>query len=63
MDNNTDVEKQIMEQQKTVDFDTREFTIEILVNKHITGLDDEKMNFMFLIINVNLFGMKLDNLD
>lgn len=42
MDKITDVEKQIMEQQKTVDFDTREFTIEILVNKYITDLDSEK---------------------
>ena len=42
MDDIKNVEKQIMEQQKTVDFDTREFTIEILVNKYITDMEDEK---------------------
>lgn len=36
------VEEQIIEQQKTVDFDTREFTIEILVQKYLDGIDDEE---------------------
>ena len=38
----TKVEEQIIEQQKTVDFDTREFTIEILVQKYLDHIDDEE---------------------
>ncbi|HGO5816172.1 TPA: DUF262 domain-containing protein, partial [Mannheimia haemolytica] len=33
------IEKQISDEQRTVDFDTREFTIEILVNKYYEKLD------------------------
>lgn len=35
------VEEQILSQQKTVDFDTREFTIELLVDKYSKGLENE----------------------
>lgn len=35
------VEEQITTQQKEVDFDTREFTIEIIVSKYNTGIDQE----------------------
>lgn len=35
------VESQISTQQKEVDFDTREFTIEIIVSKYNTGIDKE----------------------
>ena len=35
------LEEQILEQKKTVDFDTREFTIEILVQKYLTELEDD----------------------
>lgn len=35
------VEEQILEQQKTVDYDTREFTIEILVQKYTTKLEED----------------------
>ncbi|WGE33633.1 DUF262 domain-containing protein [Actinobacillus genomosp. 1] len=36
------VEQQILNQQKTVDFDTREFTIELLVDKYSKGLEKEE---------------------
>lgn len=35
------IEEQIMEQKRTVDFDTREFTIEFLVNKYLTNIDKD----------------------
>lgn len=35
-------EKQIYKEQKTVDYDTREFTIEIIVSKYEHGLDNEE---------------------
>lgn len=35
------IENQIEEQQKTVDFDTREFTIEILVQKYLNDLESD----------------------
>lgn len=34
-------EKQIYQEQRTVDYDTREFTIEIIVNKYQDGIDDD----------------------
>ena len=36
------LELQIEEQKKTVDFDTREFTIEILVNKYLEGVETDQ---------------------
>lgn len=36
------IEKQIDEQQKSVDYDTREFTIELIVSKYLTELESEK---------------------
>ncbi|MED0686108.1 DUF262 domain-containing protein [Anoxybacillus ayderensis] len=36
------VEKQIKDEQKTVDYDTREFTIEIMVQKYLDGVDENK---------------------
>ena len=38
----TDIEKQILDEKKTVDFDTREFTIEFLVQKYLTNIDTEE---------------------
>ena len=35
------LEIQIQEEKKTVDFDTREFTIELLVQKYLDGLEDD----------------------
>lgn len=35
------IEQEIIDQQKTVDFDTREFTIEIMVNKYLKNLEEE----------------------
>jgi hypothetical protein len=35
------IEQQILEERKTVDFDTREFTIEFLVQKYLNGIDTE----------------------
>ena len=35
------IEKQILEEKKTVDFDTREFTIEFLVKKYLDNIDTE----------------------
>ena len=37
-----DIEKQIIDEKKTVDFDTREFTIEFLVQKYLTNIDKEE---------------------
>jgi hypothetical protein len=37
-----EVENQIIEEQKTVDFDTREFTIEIMVNKYLVNIEEEQ---------------------
>ena len=36
------IEQQIDEQQKSVDYDTREFTIEYIANKYLTDLESEK---------------------
>jgi Protein of unknown function DUF262 len=36
------IEKQITTEKKTVDFDTREFTIEFLVQKYLRGVDEDK---------------------
>lgn len=36
------IEKQILEEKKTVDFDTREFTIEFLVQKYLDKIDTEE---------------------
>ncbi len=36
------IELEIYEQQKTVDFDTKEFTIELLVNKYLNGIDEDE---------------------
>ena len=41
MDKMDRIEKEIIDQQKTVDFDTREFTIEIMVNKYLKNLEEE----------------------
>jgi hypothetical protein len=41
MDKMDKIEKEIIDQQKTVDFDTREFTIEIMVNKYLKNLEEE----------------------
>ncbi len=38
----SDIEKQIIDEKKTVDFDTREFTIEFLVQKYLTDIDKEE---------------------
>lgn len=35
------VEKQIIDQQQIIDFDTREFTIEYIVDKYKNGVDDD----------------------
>lgn len=37
-----DIEKQILDEKKTVDFDTREFTIEFLVQKYLKDIDTEE---------------------
>jgi len=37
-----DIERQILDEKKTVDFDTREFTIEFLVQKYLTDIDTEE---------------------
>ncbi|TKK33569.1 DUF262 domain-containing protein [Pseudomonas sp. CFBP13528] len=42
-----DVEEQIIELKKTVAYDSKDFTIEILVKKYIEGIDDEE-NEMFV---------------
>lgn len=36
------IEEQIQEQRKEVDFDTREFTIQILVNKYLDNIDSDE---------------------
>lgn len=36
------IERQILDEKKTVDFDTREFTIEFLVQKYLKGIDTEE---------------------
>ncbi|WP_217633819.1 DUF262 domain-containing protein [Vibrio rotiferianus] len=36
------IELEIYEQQKTVDFDTREFTIEFLVSKYLNGIEEDE---------------------
>ncbi len=36
------IELEIYEEQKTVDFDTKEFTIELLVNKYLNGIDEDE---------------------
>ena len=41
MDKMDKIEQEIIDQQKTVDFDTREFTIEIMVNKYLKNLEEE----------------------
>lgn len=42
MADNTKIEQQIKEEKKSVAYDTRELTIEILVNKYITNLESDK---------------------
>jgi len=39
---NDAIEKQIEQQKKSVDYDTREFTIEILVEKYLKNVEDDK---------------------
>ena len=39
-----DIENQVVEQRKTVDFDTREFTIEFLINKYLDKIDTDENN-------------------
>ncbi|MCJ1841963.1 DUF262 domain-containing protein, partial [Klebsiella quasipneumoniae subsp. similipneumoniae] len=36
-----DAEEQVRSEQKDVDFETKEFTVELLVNKYHTGLEDD----------------------
>lgn len=36
------LEEQIVEQKKTVDFDTREFTLEFLVKKYLDNIETEE---------------------
>ena len=42
MDINEEIEAQINEQKKSVDYDTREFTIEILVDKYLENLENNE---------------------
>ena len=42
LDINEAIEKQIEQQKKSVDYDTREFTVEILVDKYLNNIEDEK---------------------
>ena len=39
MDINEQIENQIEEEKKSVDYDTREFTIEIVVDKYLKNFD------------------------
>lgn len=39
MDINEQIEKQIEEEKKSVDYDTREFTIEIVVDKYLKNFE------------------------
>ena len=48
-------------QQRNVSYDTKEYTIEIIVSKYQKKLEDGKMSFLFQIIRENLCGMKLDS--
>lgn len=51
MDINEQIEKQIEEEKKSVDYDTREFTIEIVVDKYLKYL---KMNTTHVSIKSGL---------
>lgn len=61
MDINEQIELQIEEEKKSVDYDTREFTIEIVVDKYLKILSKMIMKSLFLIINVSLHGMSKDS--
>ena len=45
-------EEQIIDKQKIVDFDIKEFTIELLISKYLTGKENDFLErFGFLVLN------------
>jgi len=58
-------EMEIRDKQKQINYDTKEYPVEILVQKYMEGInDDTKMiliSCLFRTTNVNLFGMKQGN--
>ena len=48
----TELEDQITEEKKTVDFDTREFTIEFLVQKYLNKIDVDENDIFGDDVNI-----------
>jgi len=51
------IDEEIVNQLKTVDYDTHEFTIEVILSKL------KKVKFLFRNIRGNLFGTKIKSLN
>jgi hypothetical protein len=52
-----DAESQIVEKQKIVDFDIKEFTIELLISKYLKGLEDDDNDIYIPTYQRKLFGI------
>lgn len=55
------IEQQIENEKSIVDYDTREFTIEYIVDKYSKDIDSEKMSFLFRNIREILYGASSGN--
>ena len=51
------LENEIEKQQRNVSFDTKEYTIEIVVQKYLNDLDKNENEFLFQNIRGSLYGM------
>lgn len=51
------LEQEIENQQRNVSFDTKEYTIEIIVQKYLSELEKNKMSSLCRSIRENLFGI------
>lgn len=57
------LEREIEQEQRNVAYDTREYTIEYIVDKYLKGVDKDENEFLSQIIKGNLFGVMSDNLN
>ena len=51
------LEREIEKQQRNVSFDTKEYTIEIIVQKYLSEIDNEQNEFFVRNTSENLFGI------
>lgn len=55
------LENEIENQQRNVSYDTKEYTIEIIVQKYLNDLEKEENEFLYQSISGNLFGIIIAN--